>query len=149
MTGAFAGSSAGETGSLTQSIAALEGRPAFISVGEARPVATPVPVVGPGGAIGVAPGTVLQEASRGFYVIPRLSGDFVTLEVAVSGDRLAAGGAVELQRLETTASGRLGEWIPLGQLASDEALRSSSLLQRSTALRDELRSVRIKVEAAR
>ncbi len=73
----------------------------------------------------------------------------MTLEVAVSGDRFAASGALELQRLETIASGRLGEWISLGQIASEEALRSSSLHQRSAALRDELRSVRIKVEPAR
>lgn len=149
VSGAFAGSSASETGSLTQGIAALEGRPAFISVGEARPVATTTPIVGPGGAVGVAPGVILQEASRGFYVIPRLSGDFVTLEVAVSGDRFGTRGTAELQRLETTTSGRLGEWISLGQLASEEALRSSSPLQRSTALSEELRSVRIKVDEVR
>jgi hypothetical protein len=149
VSGAFAGSSASETGSLTQSIAALEDRPAFISIGETRPVGTTVPVVGSDGSVGVAEGTLLPEASRGFYVIPRLSGDFVTLEVAVSGDRFATGGALELQRLETTASGRLGEWIPLGQLASEEALRASGLLWRATSLREDLRSVRIKVEAVR
>lgn len=51
----------------------------------------------------------------GFRVRPRLTGDWVTLDIAVFGsteDSLARGSLV--QTLTTTLTGRLGDWIPVG-----------------------------------
>lgn len=107
-TGALsAGSASGRDESLQQ-LRAVEGQPAFISLGQAQ--AVPQVVVGPGG---VAAGTAYVEAATGFWVLPRLSGQLVTLELATRQDGFTPAG-LERRGTETTVSGRLGEWIQVG-----------------------------------
>jgi hypothetical protein len=137
----------GESGRQTQKLRALEGMPAFISVGREAPVAQPQVVPAPGGYT-VVPEQSYQQAASGFYVVPRVSGDTVTLDVATRRDAFDARGGIDRQRIETTVSGRLGEWISLGAATSDEERRRSGLVSGSSATFEELRSVRLKVEDA-
>jgi hypothetical protein len=148
VSGGFAGSSADESSSDVQRLQALEGSRAFIRVGHARPVAQ-AGIVTAGGQVAVVPGTAYQEADVGFWVVPRVAGDVVTIEVLATNDRLDARGGVELQEVQTTVRGRLGEWMSVGGVARSRAERStgSASAERRQA-RDE-RTVQLKVEEVR
>ena len=107
-TGAFSAGSTSGSDEATQRLRAVEGQPAYIGLGQAQ--AVPQVVVGPGG---VATGAAYVEAATGFWVLPRLSGQLVTLELATSQDAFTAAG-LERRGVEATVSGRLGEWIQVG-----------------------------------
>jgi hypothetical protein len=141
------GSTAGQSAD-HQRLRALEGTPAFIAVGEAVPVPTTVVTPTPGGAA-VVSGTTHQQADRGFWVVAQVAGDTVTLEIETALDEAHPGGVIETQGVRTTVSGRLGEWIGLGELANEAAGRSSGILSTHQAQRSELRTVQVMVEEAR
>lgn len=101
-----------ESGS--QMVQTVEGGRAFIQIGRSLPLPLRQVVVGPAGTV-VSDTVVYRDIGQGFYVEPRLSGDRVTLEISQHNDTPAGrGGAANVQRLATTVSGRLGEWIALG-----------------------------------
>lgn len=55
------------------------------------------------------------NAASGFYVLPRINGDRVTLQISPFSNQLkASGGGIQTLQAATTISGRLGEWLPLG-----------------------------------
>ena len=58
-------------------------------------------------------------------------------------------GAVNVQRVVTTVSGRLGEWIDLGGVGDTRSDERSVLLGRSTGSVDDRRGVQVKVEELR
>lgn len=86
----------------------LEGSPAYIRM--EKSVQENTVFFGPYGS-GVS--AQYREASRGFYVLAQLSGGNVTVEASPMFDRPVEGG-IELQRLSTKVSGRVGEWMELG-----------------------------------
>jgi hypothetical protein len=72
-----------------------------------------------------------RDVMSGFYILPRVSGDRVTLELDTQHDTLArpeqnlAPGSANLQHAATVVSGRLGEWIEVGSVvrsASEQAV---------------------------
>ena len=86
--------------------------------------------------------------TSGFYVLPRLQGDNVTLLVAPKLSRTTPGQAAifDIQEVETTASGKLGEWIQIGgatQHFNDDGRRN---VIRTKQRGQEARNVLIKVE---
>ncbi|MEJ2575518.1 MAG: hypothetical protein P8106_02230 [Gammaproteobacteria bacterium] len=103
---------------VTQFIRAVEGRPAFIAVGQEVPIREFVPRVYLGG---VARGGVqYRAATTGFHVVPWVHGERVTLQISQHADRYE--GAREgfgVQRADTTINGELGRWIPLGGSAHE------------------------------
>lgn len=103
------------TASAVQSVQVVEGGRAFINVGQSIPLPMQQVVLGPGGAI-VTNTTVYRDIGQGFYAEPRLAGDRVMLEISPQFDTPgnAGYGSVNTQRVSTTISGRLGEWIELG-----------------------------------
>lgn len=103
------------TASAAQSVQVVEGGRAFINVGQSVPLPMQQVVLGPGGAI-VTNTTVYRDIGQGFYAEPRLAGDRVMLEISPQFDTPgnAGYGSVNTQRVSTTISGRLGEWIELG-----------------------------------
>jgi len=64
-------------------------------------------------------------------------------------DEARVTGTVETQGVSTTASGRLGEWISLGEIRQDGSSRSSGILSASQARYDDLRTVDVKVDEVR
>lgn len=132
---------------VVQQVQALEGSPAHISIGSSRPVPIRSTTVGPGGTV-VSQGVVYQDAATGFTVVPRLSGDRVTLDInprLESTNRLPAG-AVSTRQIVTSASGRLGEWIELGGMSQTSARDTRGILSRDTATRESSGSVWVKVD---
>lgn len=131
----------------TSQVQALEGSPAYIAIGQSLPVPSTVVTQTPGGTV-VRSTTTYQNASRGFAVIPRLSGDRVFLDIApqTASPGRAGSGAVDYQQIVTTASGRLGEWFPLGSIDQSAARSQSGVLSGGSAARVGTSSVWVKVD---
>ena len=102
-----------------QQLTLLEGGRGFVSTGRAD---------------------ALRERASGFEVVPRLSGDRVTLDIAQqreSGD--------QFQRLATTASGRLGEWIELGGVTGGATREERGILSSTRSASSSSQRIWIKV----
>jgi hypothetical protein len=56
------------------------------------------------------------DATTGFYVLPRVNGERVTLQISPfkNSSSRSGSGNIDTLQAETTISGRLGEWLPLG-----------------------------------
>lgn len=134
-----------ESGS--QMVRAMEGGQAFISAG--RSVAVPMRQVamGPGGVV-VSDSVVYRDIGSGFYALPRLNGDTVTLEISQQADVPGAygPGSANTQRISTTVSGRLGQWIELGGVGRQAMGADRGSLNVSTSDVRENRSIWLKVE---
>ena len=92
-----------------------------------------------------------RDVATGFYVVPRLSGERVTLEIAPQREVLSRDvpGGVDVQRVATTVSGRLGEWLEVGGMVQQSEGRQATLPGRSSTGTSEFRRVLIKVEELR
>ena len=90
-----------------------------------------------------------RDGTTGFSVVPRLSGERVTLEINPQRDTLGAGGAVNVQRVTSTVSGRLGEWMELGGIGQDMNAQSSGILSSAQGSRQDNRRVWVKVDELR
>jgi type II secretory pathway component GspD/PulD (secretin) len=133
--------------STSTQVQALEGSPAFIAVGQSVPVQSTVVTPTPGGTI-VQRTTGFQNTGNGVYVTPRVSGDRVFLDIAqqTSSPSRQAPGAANVQQISTTASGRLGEWFPLGGVDQSAARSQSGILSGSSGARTASSSVWVKVD---
>jgi len=86
----------------SQQVQALEGRPAYINAGAQVPVRERQDF-----SVNGVPYrrevTGLRDVSSGFYVVPRVSGEFVSLEILQHNDRRAGAAArIDTQRVGTT-----------------------------------------------
>lgn len=97
----------------SQVVQVVEGGRAFIQVGQSLPLPLRQVQLGPNGAV-LTESVVYRDVGQGFYASPQLAGDRVTLEISPQFDTPGSAGSVNTQRLSTTVSGRLGEWIELG-----------------------------------
>lgn len=135
---------------VTSQVQALEGSPAFISTGQSVPVQTTTVTPAYGGTI-VQSTTGYQDLNTGFYVVPRVAGDRVTLEIqtqrAVPGRQ--GPGSANYQQIVSTAGGRLGEWFPLGGTDQSGAGRQSGILYGTAGVRSSASSVWVKVDEIR
>jgi type II secretory pathway component GspD/PulD (secretin) len=142
-------SRASRTEQVDQRIQVLEGGRALISSGASRPLRQRQVVRTPGGAI-VTDNTVIQDASTGFEVVPRLSGSNVFLEIAPQRESFAPGnrGAIQSERAASTVSGRLGEWLELGGGDTASARSESAILSARQRTAAGERRIWVKVEEA-
>jgi len=132
---------------VTQSVQVLEGNPAFIRAAQSAVVPGTQVIDTPSGRR-IIQGAQTVDASTGFYVTPRVSGDRVNLEISTSRERLRnpATGAVSGQQVSTVVSGRLGEWIEIGATTQSMERGQGEILGRSRdAWRDDSR-VLLKVD---
>jgi type II secretory pathway component GspD/PulD (secretin) len=130
----------------SQQVQALEGRPAYISAGTQVPVherqqyfvnGVPYP----------SDVTRLQDVSSGFYVVPRLSGEYVSLEILQHDDHTAGvRGRIDTQRASTTVRARLGEWVELGGIDTSGAGSRDGLGYATRNRQFATRQIRVKVE---
>ncbi len=132
---------------VSQQVQVVEGGRAFIHVGQSLPIPLRSVVITPAGAI-VSESIVYRDLGTGFYAEPRLSGDTVTLEISPSHDTPAnlGPGSANIQRLSTTVSGRLGEWLEIGASNADAAVEQSGTGRYSTRSGLDARRVLLKVE---
>jgi hypothetical protein len=101
---------------VAQQVLSVEGSPVFIMTGELRPGAgrrvSPTPY---GGRLAENAGS--RALATGFFVLPRVSGASVTLELSFRRDQAGPRETADLARASTVLSGRLGEWIDAGSVA--------------------------------
>ena len=138
------------TASAAQSVQVVEGGRAFINVGQSIPLPMQQVVLGPGGAI-VTNTTVYRDIVQGFYAEPRLAGDRVMLEISPQFDTPgnAGYGSVNTQRVSTSVSGRLGEWIELGASGHQAMVHERGGISLSTGEIRDNRSIWLLVEEIR
>ena len=131
----------------THMVQTIEGQPAFIATGQSVPIANQRAFVSGNGVI-LQNGVEYRDVSSGFYVIPRLSGDRVTLLIAPRLEKMSPqqGGQIDIQSVETTASGRLGEWIHIGGSTQQFKDRNTRNLASTRERGQELRSIYLRVD---
>lgn len=125
----------------------VEGQAAFIQAGLSIPVPQQNVTLHPGG-VTVQDTVEFRDATSGFYVLPRLNGDRVTLLVSPHMSRVVPGRvpSFEIQNVETTASGRLGEWIAIGGIDQSRVESAQENLTTSRRHSAEERDILIKVD---
>lgn len=132
-----------------QQIQVVEGGRARVSVGQSVPY-TQHQVVRSPWKTQVIENTQYQEMNSGFYVLPRLNGDRVTLEISAQNDALAPNSvnqpATRVQQMNTTLSGRLGEWLVLGDIFRQAEGDGATVSTRSHSSANEQRNVLLMVE---
>ena len=134
-----------------QTVQVLEGYSAFIRAGESRPVRNRqvVRTMVNGQMVDrVVETTDYRDATTGFNVRPRLQGDRVTLDIDPQREAFdeQRRGAVNVQRVATTVSGRLGEWISLGGISEERSDDRSGILNSRSTRSSDQRGVQVKVE---
>ncbi len=134
----------------TQHVQVLEGSRAFIRSGQSLPQPARGLIYSPQGDVRVIENTQMRDAVTGFSVLPRVHGDQVTLEVSPQRDKpsMQMPGAIDIQQMTTTVSGRLGEWIELGGVGQGQAEQAGATAARSIKTAGQQRKVMIKVEEA-
>ena len=133
-----------------QRIQVLEGGRAVISTGQSRPLRQRQLIQTPSGPV-VQETVTMQGASTGFEVVPRVSGGNVFLDIAPQREQFAPGssGAIQSERVASTVSGRLGEWIELGGSGGSSTRSDSGILSSRERTASESRRVWVKVEEIR
>ncbi len=134
---------------MTQQVQVLEGNRAFIQAGQAAPVPQRQIVQSPRGTQ-IIETTQYRDVASGFYVLPRVNGDRVTLEISTQNDSLATDGrgypAPQIQSVATTVAGRLGEWLVVGNLDQQQESSGGTFASRQTSNTSEQRNVLLKVD---
>jgi type II secretory pathway component GspD/PulD (secretin) len=144
-----------ENDRMSQQIQVLEGNEAFIHVGQSVPVPnrTVVRSVVNGRVVeqAVVDTTQFRDHLSGFHVRPRVSGDIVTLEISPQRDTPGrqGPGSANVQRLVTTVSGRLGDWIELGGVDSGTTVDRGGTVYRTQSATADNRRVLLRVEEVR
>jgi hypothetical protein len=134
-----------DLGDETQRVQTLDGQAAQIQFGEQIPLPAQS-VIGYGGSVN--PGIQYFEASTGFTVTPRLTGDQVTVEVSPWSDRISreSGGRIDTQGAHTTLNAALGEWVEIGGQVETRSQSESGLFAHSYSTRTEANKIFIKVD---
>jgi len=135
----------------TQQVQVLEGNEAYIRVGQSVPVPSRTvtrSVIGGRVVEHSVDAVDYRDAFTGFHVRPRLAGDVVTLEVSPQRDTLGSQGrgSLNVQRVGTTVSGRLGEWMEIGGIVSGRSFEDSGIAHRTTTATGDNRRILIKVD---
>ncbi len=131
----------------TFQVQTIDGKAAYIQTGQQVPIANRNAYVTRGGVV-VRDTIEYHDVSSGFYVLPRVNGDRVTLLVSPHLSRIKPnqGGVFEVQNAETTTIGRLGEWLQIGGVTQDFNTSNKEILRSTRQRGQEQRSILIKVE---
>ncbi len=135
-----------ERGSDTQTLQVLEGNAAFIRVGQSVPI-TARSVIRDGRGVTVVEDTQFQDATTGFYVLPRLAGDKVTLEIRPQRNTVDSQGGLAIQEAATILSARLGEWIELGGIGQSLDRSGQGTVYSTRDMSEDRRSIFVRVDA--
>ncbi len=124
----------------------VEGRAAFIQTGQSVPFAAPQTIITPAGII-ATDSVQYRDITSGFYVLPRLAGEQVTLSIAPQLASLdeRTPGIINTQNLATTITGRLGEWLDIGGVDHSSQRHERRHLTSSNNSRRENRRIQLKV----
>jgi len=132
----------------TQRIQVLDGGHAVIHIGKSLPIPLRNIIHTPHGAQ-VIESTEFRDATIGFNVSPTVSGNNVTLEVSPQRNtpNHHLPGAINIQQINTSISGKLGEWMSIGNMERSRSNQSfSPNIPHNERITIEQRMVLIKVE---
>jgi len=90
--------------------------------------------------------TDYRDLNQGLYVTATVSGDNVMLDISNQHDRLSGSGQIQLEQVATRVSGRLGQWIALGGVGTEENQQSRDILRSSSGQGSSAMQLRVKVE---
>lgn len=128
-----------------------DGRSAYIYVGQLVPV-----VLRRGGRSAREGGrevddpvVMIRETVSGFVVRPRVQGELVSLDIEPRHDVPGAQGrgSVELQRVATTVSGRIGTWIELAGVLAVDATSADGTSYSTRSVTTRPRRILVRVDA--
>jgi len=129
-------------------IRVIEGGQAFITAGEIRPYEHRT-IIRHRNGVSVYDSVDYQDVTSGFYVTPRLTGNNnVSLQVqphyrTVSDKR---SGTIDVQEADTTLQTKLGEWVQIGGIDTDENSKDSGILSTSRNSGNKQSAIYVKVE---
>lgn len=91
-----------------------------------------------------------RAVTTGFQVLPRVNGDNVILMIRPQAQTLSArnDGSYGTTEINTTVTGKLGHWIPLGSIAQIQQSNSSGIAYRANESQEQFNQFYVKVELA-
>ena len=103
-----------------------EGREGFIETGEQIPYFTSVSRISPGTTVG---STEYKNVTTGFYVLARIHGNGVTLQISPFKNSLSNSGEgnINTQSANTVISGRMGTWLQIGGVSEESSSSQSGI----------------------
>lgn len=131
----------------SQMVQTVDGGRAFIRIGRSLAIPMRQVVIGPGGAV-INERQVYRDVGQGFYALPRVNGQRVSIEISQQSDslRMDPSGSINTQNLMSTVSGRLGEWIELGGSGRQASGQQGGAFSIGTSDARDNRSIWLKVE---
>lgn len=135
-----------------QQVQTLEGQAAYIATGTDYPYPSHLEVYRGGGTRryggGISTGVEYKHTETGFYALARLRGDQVFVDISPRKEGLSrkGHGAIDTQRISTTVSGRVGEWIRLGGVGSGGYQRDREIGRSASTRRRDDSQVWMKVD---
>ena len=132
-----------------QMIRATEGYPAWITQGKIIPYQA-YDIQVDGTQVRRQQYTQFQNATSGFYVIPRIAGNRVSLEITQHDNRRRNhDGSLSVQGSSTFVAGQLGEWIELGAINQSGSRQGSGLVHRRSTESLNNHQIAVRVSLAR
>lgn len=129
-----------------QKIRVLEGERATISAGKSVPYRTRQ-IYQHGHWVTVRETVDYEDVGNRFYVLPRVQGERVTLKIEPEYSSInERNGQVQHQSLETQVSGKLGEWISLGNINQTSKTKENGILSTRDRRQDIRSNIEVKVE---
>ncbi len=120
-------------------------QPQFPMRGNATPRVGDPQNVGRNQSVG---GIEYHETTSGIYVTPHLQGEQVTIDIAprYAQSQEGGNGIIDTNRAETTVTGRLGRWIPVGGSQVSYGEQGSEMLARTGQQGDNSVALWVKVD---
>lgn len=131
---------------ISQQVQTIDGGRAAILVGQSLVLPLRQVILTPRGVV-VSESLVQRDLGTGFVAVPRVNGDRVTLEISPRDDTPGPlPGSVNTQRLLTTISGRLGEWLELGGSVGEQSGTTGGITRYGTQSATRSRRLLLKVD---
>jgi type II secretory pathway component GspD/PulD (secretin) len=131
---------------VSQQVRTISGQPAYITIGQSRPVPQQQTIVHRDQVIQTQ-NTYYQDSITGFYVTPRVHGEQVILQIYTQRQQ-PIDYRVESSQISTSVQGKLGEWIALGGSDENSNQSGSGLFQKNNRSSNDLRNVSVRVTLA-
>jgi len=142
------GASGRMQGNPLQRLRITEGSAGYIETGEQIPYFPGVGWVRPGATVG---DVEYRNVTTGFYVLPRISGDNVSVQVSPFKNSLtkARTGNIATRQASTTITGHLGEWLLVGGVTEQSRNSQSGIGTYSSAQSSANAGIWIKADLTR
>lgn len=134
--------------SSVQQVGVIEGKQASIRIGQSILLPLHSVQVGPTGTF-VSESVMVRDLGAGFTVTPRIRGQQVQVDISLSQD-LPTTDPMEMRtdRLSTTISGPLGQWIHVGGASQQEGGQQAGVIAYGTRAGSSGRQMWLRVDIA-